>query len=138
MSDTALTTTMSVGGINFATYQIPESLPVPRPRSRSAEHYMREGQQGPGIRVIQMLGAHPSYDDISMTVYAVSNSQVTSLDNLFRSQNPFIWSVTFGIVTKQYRVVFQDDGFEPIIPDLAAYDGNTYQVNLGFRVLENL
>ncbi len=98
---------------------------------------MRQGSQGPGVRVIQALGAHPSYYSLSFTAYALTSAQVANLEALMSTQSTFSISINWGSGSKSYTAVFAEDGLDPSLPENAGYDSNAYQCVLKLELLGN-
>lgn len=138
MSDDFLTTSMSFGGVVIPPICLPKTLPIPSPEAKSVEHFMRSGTGGPGIRVIQMLGSHPSYDNVEFTLYKLTSNMVSSLEVLFREQAPFLWVIDFGDTDRTYRVTFQDKGLVLSLPSTTGYSANAFKADISLRIMENL
>lgn len=139
MSDNFLTTSMTFGGVVIPAICLPKTLPIPSPEAKSVEHFMRAGDDGPGIRVLQMLGSHPSYDNVDFTLYKLTSSMVTSLEVLFRAQAPFLWVLDFGDSTSRtYKVTFQDRGLVLSLPSTTGYSANAFKADISLRIMENL
>ena len=126
-------------GVTFGRVKLSSRLPVPQPRSRQKEHFMSESASGPGIRVIEPLGAHMSYSDIKFRLELLTPGNLTTLMNAFLNYRQYqtltIGNPTVGNAT--YQVLFAENGFVPdFMDDLSDYeDEYPYAADILVKVL---
>lgn len=126
-------------GITFNRLQLGSRLPVPIPSSRLREHFMTEGGDGPGIRVIECLGAHLSYSDFNFRAEMITAGELSTLLSAFLDQRTpktlRIYNPTVGLAV--YEVLFAENGFKPdMLDDLSDYeDDYPYAADFELKIL---
>lgn len=118
-------TSITFCGVTLPKVKLASRLPVPQIHNRVKEHYMSEGSSGPGIRVLEPLGAHMSYGSISFRAEGLTAAQIqtyyTAVLNYTAAQTLTISNSYVGSAT--YQVMFSEDGFKPdLMDELLDYD----------------
>ena len=133
--------TLSLDSLTWSGAQLPPGLPLPKPVAKSKEYFMSAGSTGPGIRVVDPLGAHVSYQNVEFRVDLLSSLDIATLETYFAAQRTVrTYTVTTpSVSTHIYKVLFADDGFEPFIYTKVDYDEDqAYFAVLKLRILEKI
>lgn len=135
-------TSITFCGVALSRLELSTRLPVPMPQSRLKEHFMTEGTLGPGIRVIEPLGAHMSYSDLRFRAEKLTAANLTTFLNAFLDQRTpktlVISNVTIGAAT--YSVLFAENGFKPdMLDDLSDYEDEfPYAADFEVKILRRV
>lgn len=132
-------TAISFCGVTLTRLQLATRLPVPMPSCRLKEHYMTEGSEGPGIRVIEPLGAHMSYSDLRFRAEMLTAANLTTFLNAFLDQRTAKTLAIYNplVGTAVYEVLFAENGYKPdMLDDLSDYeDDYPYAADFEVKIL---
>lgn len=131
-------TTIQLCGVTMSRVQLPKRLPYPQYRSRIKEHFMTEGEGGPGIRVIEPLGAHISYSDFEFAAGFLTAANIVTFETAFLDQRtPQTLTITVpGDSTVTYYVLFDANGLEVMLQDsFVGYDEDLYSAIFKLKIL---
>lgn len=132
-------TVISLAGQTFSGIELPNPLPIPTPVGRMKEWFMSDGgEDDPGLRVQEPLGAHVSYSDFEFTLGALSRAKIDALSTAFYNQAT---AKAFSITPPDepsmlYTVLFAPDGFQPALRRGCGYDDPLrYSARIRLRIL---
>lgn len=134
-------TTIQFCGITLTRVQLEKQLPYPTYRNRIKEHYMSQGSDGPGIRVIEPLGAHISYSDFNFSAGFLTTSNIQTFENAFwdyRTPKTLVISVP-GDSNVVYSVLFGEPGLEVALQDKnVEYYDDLYAARFNLKILSKV
>lgn len=137
-------TTITIAGVAFTGLQLPykrSAIPLPKPKGMMKPYFMSEGEDGPGVRRWDLLGAHVSYQDYKLTVQKVASSDVSTIETAFynqwtnRTANELTIAQT-GVSTDVYNFLFAEDGFDPSLHLGAQIGDDAYIIKFKLHILE--
>lgn len=129
-------TTVSFCGRTFDRSQF-ITLPMPTFSSNVKEHYMTDGENGNGIRVIEPLGAHISHCDFDFTIGRLSPADVTAFRTAFFNQRtPQTLTITVpSYSSNSYTVIFASGGLSISIDPRAEYYHKGYSAKIKVHIV---
>lgn len=111
--------TFQMCGVTMNREQLGDKLPMPTYQSNIKEHFMTDGEDGNGIRVLEPLGAHSSHCDFEFTADLLSASELATFEAAFFDQRePKTLRIQVPLfMDKTYTFLFAADGFKPEMMD---------------------
>lgn len=132
--------TFSFCGVTLTREQLNSRLPMPTYKSNIKEHFMTDGADGNGIRVIEPLGAHISHCDFEFSASLLTASDLELFEQAYFDQRtPKTLVITIpGYVTTTYTVLFAADGYQPALQDSwVEYYEEIYRADFKLHILSS-
>lgn len=134
-------TTITFCGIVITRHELTKQLPYPTYKCRVKEHFMTEGGEGPGLRVLELLGAHISYSDFEFRAGFLTSANIVTLETAFFDQRT-IKTLTItvpGDSAVSYYCLFQENGLTVQPQDaLVEYYEDLYMADFKLHILSKV
>ena len=130
---------IEIGGVQLKSVASPIRYPLATPKARLKTYFMRDGSDGDALRVIERLGAHISYSDVSFKIGYIESSGLNTLTQKFRNQDLVdLKYYEDGDLIAHYRGVFQESGLVPGVLAGCTYKSGKFDAEIKLHILEQV